>query len=43
MRESGTKHGEIISSICVPHKDFLCSDLEGKVVIFCVGKGKIKG
>jgi len=38
MRESGTKHGEIISSICVPHKDFLCSDLEGKVVIFLRGK-----
>lgn len=40
MRESGTMHGENISSICVPHTDFLCSVLEGKVVIFCGEKGK---
>jgi hypothetical protein len=44
MRESGTMHGENISSICVPHTVFLCSVFEGKVVIFLWGeKEKIKG
>jgi len=38
MRESGTMHGEIISSM--PHTDFLSSVLEGKVVIFCGEKRK---
>ena len=43
MRESGTMHGENISSICVPHTVFLCSVLEGKVVIFLWGeKEKLK-